>query len=116
MNYTITNITTKEELDNLYAHSALTIEGLAEDSISDFVDWLVSNTDIMTENLVVYVIKGKVMNDNYNLTGNNRYPDDLTLVSVVDIDLMKVTIKRFEIDARWFDDIVDNNAARETNE
>ena len=54
------------------------------------------------------------MNDNYYLTGTNRYQDDLSLVSVVDINLMKVTFKRFEIGGRWFDDIVDNNASRET--
>ena len=113
MNYTIYNVTNKVELDNLYKNSALTIEGLAEDSICDFVEWLKDNTDILTEDLTVYVTKGKIMNDNYYLTGNNRYQDDLSLVSVVDINLMKVTFKRFEIGGRWFDDIVDNNASRE---
>ena len=113
MNYTIYNVTNKEELDNLYKHSALTIEGLAIDSICDFVEWITENTDVLTDNLVVYVTKGKIMNDNYYLTGNNRYQDDLSLVSVVDINLMKVTFKRFEIGGRWFDDIVDNNASRE---
>ena len=114
MNYTIYNVTNKEELDNLYKNSALTIEGLAEDSICDFVEWITDNTDVLTDDLVVYVTKGKIMNDNYCLTGNNRYQDDLSLVSVVDINLMKVTFKRFEIGGRWFDDIVDNNASRET--
>ena len=113
MNYTIYNVTNKEELDNLYKNSALTIEGLAEDSICDFVEWITENTDVLTDNLVVYVTKGKIMNDNYYLTGNNRYQDDLSLVSVVDINLMKVTFKRFEIGGRWCGDIVDNNASRE---
>lgn len=113
MNYTIYNVTNKEELDNLYKNSALTIEGLAEDSICDFVEWITENTDVLTDNLVVYVTKGKIMNDNYYLTGNNRYQDGLSLVSVVDINLMKVAFKRFEIGGRWFDDIVDNNASRE---
>ena len=113
MNYTIYNVTNKEELDNLYKNSALTIEGLAEDSICDFVEWITENTDVLTDDLVVYVTKGKIMNDNYYLTGNNRYQDDLSLVSVVDINLMKVTFKRFEIGGRWFDDIVDNNASRQ---
>ena len=57
--------------------------------------------------------EGKVMNDFYDLSGNNRYPDDSHIVSVIDIDLCKVTFKRFEIGGRWFDDIVDNNASRE---
>ena len=113
MKYTTYNVTNKNELDNLYNHSALTIEGLAEDSICDFVEWLEDNTDILTDNLVVYVTKGKIMNDNYCLTVNNKYPDDLTIVSVIDIDLFKVALKRFDIGGRWFDDIVDNNASRE---
>ena len=113
MNYTIYNVTNKEELDNLYKHSALTIEGLAIDSICDFVEWIKENTDILTDNLIVYVTEGKVMNDFYDLSGNNRYPDDSHIVSVIDIDLYKVTFKRFEIGGRWFDDIVDNNASRE---
>ena len=113
MKYTTYNVTNKNELDNLYNHSALTIEGLAKDSICDFVEWLGDNTDILTDNLVVYVTKGKVMNDNYCLTGNNKYPDDLSIVSVIDIDLLKVVLKRFDIGGRWFDDIVDNNASRE---
>ena len=112
MNYTIYNVTNKDELDNLYKNSALTIEDLAEDSICDFVEWITENTDVLTDNLVVYVTKGKIMNDNYYLTGNNRYQDDLSLVSVVDINLMKVTFKRFEIGGGWFDDIVDNNGRR----
>lgn len=114
MDYTIYNVTNKDELDNLCNHSALTIEGLAEDSICDFVEWLKDNTDILTDDLVVYVTKGKVMNDNYCLTGNNQYPNDLTIVSVIDIDLLKVTFKRFEIGGRWFDDIVANNESRES--
>lgn len=114
MNYTTCTVTEKNVLDTLYEKSALTVEGIAESSIPDFVEWLKNNTTFTTETLTVYVIKGSVMNKEYNLTDNNKYPDDLTLVSVCDIDLMKVVMGRFAIGGRWFDDIVDNNARRET--
>ena len=110
MNYTIENVTTKEQLDNLYNHSAFTMEGLAEESIIDMIKWLEENTVFTTENPIVYITKGKVMNTEYALVGNKAYADDLTIVSIFEIDLLKIAIKRFSIGARWFDDIVDNNA------
>ena len=112
MNYIIENITTKSQLDNLYNNSAFTIEGLAEESIGDMIDWLAVNTTFTTNEPKVYIIKGSVMNDAYGLYGNNAYDDDLTIVSVIDIDLVKVALKRFSVGGRWFDDIVDNNANR----
>lgn len=109
MKYTIENVTTKKQLDNLYNNSAFTIEGLAEESIKDLIEWLGDNTTFTTEEVVVYVTKGNVMNDMYKLRDSNAYPDDLDIVSVIDIDLMKVALKRFSVGGRWFDDIVDNN-------
>ena len=109
MNYTIKNVTTKEQLNNLYNNSAFTIEGLAEASIPDMIKWLEENTVFTTENPIVYVIKGEVMNTEYNLVGNKVYSNDLTIVSIFDIDLFKIALKRFAVGGRWFDDIVDNN-------
>lgn len=112
MKYIIENVTTKKQLDNLYNNSAFTIEGLAEESIQDLIEWLGDNTIFTTEEVVVYVTKGDVMNDMYKLRDSNVYPDDLSIVSVIDIDLMKVALKRFSVGGRWFDDIVDNNERR----
>lgn len=109
MNYKITRVTTAEQLEILYKNSAFTIEGLAEESIPDLVKWLEENTTFTSDNVTVYVTKGAVMNEIYSLVGNNAYQKDLPIVSVIDIDLMKVALKRFTIGARWFDDIVDNN-------
>ena len=53
------------------------------------------------------------MNKEYELHLNNAYQDDLTIVSVMDIDSLPIIIQRFTIGARWFDDIVDNNRRRE---
>ena len=105
-------ITTREEIENL--GSALTIEGLAEESIPDFIGWVKELTPMINED--AYIIKGKTMNDAYNLTGNNAYPDDCTIVSI-DLNDMEnynaVIFPRFQIGARWLDDIVDNNLRRE---
>lgn len=105
-------LTTLEELEGL--GSALTIEGLAEDGIKDFVEWIKQYTPMINE--TAYIIKGKTMNEVYGLTGNNAYPDDCNIVSIrlEDMeDCMKVVMPRFQIGARWFDDIVMNNQARE---
>lgn len=112
MKYTIENVTTKKQLDKLYDNSAFTIEGLAEESISDLISWLKDNTTFTTDNLVVYITKGKIMNDMYGLDGDNSYNNDLNIISVIGIDLMKIALKRFSVGGRWFDDIVDNNVRR----
>lgn len=112
MDYIIENVTTKSQLDNLYNNSAFTIEGLAEESIPDLIAWLEENTTFTTNKPVVYITKGNAMNDMYGLYGDNAYDNDLIIISVVDIDLTKIALKRFSVGGRWFDDIVDNNARR----
>lgn len=112
MKYAIKNVETKSQLDFLYNHSAFTIEGLAEESIPDLMNWLNENTDFTTEEPVVYITKGNVMNEMYGLCDVNAYKNDLTIISIIDIDMMKVALKRFSVGGRWFDDIVDNNARR----
>lgn len=111
----VINVTTKQELDYLYGSSALTMEGLtaSEESLSEFMDYLKENTTVNRERF--FVITGKMMNSAYGLTDSNAYPDDLTIVSISleDIDSKPMIIKRFEIGARWFDDIVENNIRRE---
>lgn len=116
MKYKVEMVTDTEQLKMLYENSAFTIEGITEDSIPDVIEWLGANTTFTKEEPVVYITKGKVMNKNYGLTGGNAYADDLTIVSVVDIDQLKVAIPRFTIGGRWFDDIVDNNIRRERGE
>ena len=110
MNYTIENVTTKEQLQRLYDNSAFTIEGLADESVPDLINWLEENTTFTKENPIVYITKGKVMNDEYDLNDNKAYAEDLTIVSVIDIDSLKIALKRFSVGGRWFDDIVGNNA------
>lgn len=112
------NVTEKDKdiLKDLYNDSALTIEGIdyKDESMRDFVNILDKNVGLKTDN--IYVITGKVMNKVYRLTGNNRYPNDLNIVSIKLSDMKNpggIVMKRFEFGGRWFDDIVDNNKRRE---
>jgi len=103
-------VTDRDKLLELYNDSALTLEGLDENSIPDFVEWIKKFTPLKTED--VYIIKGGIMNMAYNLTGTNAYANDLTIVCVKLSDMedaMKIVLPRFEIGGRWFDDVVDNN-------
>ena len=106
--FEIERVTTKEQLDKLYANWAFTVEGLAEDAIPELMSWLKKKTTFKTDKPIVYVTTGAIMNKKYALTGYNAYRHDTNIVSVIDIDLMEVALKRFEIGGRWFTDIVDN--------
>lgn len=62
-----------------------------------------------------YDFTGKDMNEEYNLTGNNRYADDLVFICFPHdgLNVQKLAIFRLLARDHWFDDIVDNNARRE---
>lgn len=107
-------VNTKEILDELENESALTIEGLAESSIPNFLNFLKENVGLKSE--TAYKISGSVMNLYYGLTGSNAYPPDLTIVSVKNSEIQnigKLALLRFQFGGRWFDDIVDNNRRRQ---
>lgn len=115
----IINVSTKEQLDELYNESALTWEGLSSDegNLNAVENWL-NQHGAITEGKepTFHIITGELMNTTYGLTGDNAYSKDLTLVSVTNIDQMKVVFPRFEVGGRWFDDVVDNNVRRERGE
>lgn len=112
------NVTTKEQLDALYNQSALTWEGMdtSEENLGAIKEWLEEHGAI-TDGVepTFHITTGELMNVIYELTGSNAYADDLSIVSVTDINQMAIAIPRFEVGGRWFDDIVDNNARREGN-
>lgn len=111
-----TEVSTHEQLQHLYDNSALTSIGLDLSGLDEYVEWVEENSkETVSE---VFVISGKLMNSNYDLHGDNAYPDDLNIVSIVlgAEGLSNIAIKRFELGSRWFDDIVDNNSRRECDE
>lgn len=111
----IINITTNEQLNALYNQSALTWEGLSsdEENLNAVKNWLKEHGAIIDVEPTFHIISGEFMNEQYDLSGDNAYPEDCTIVSVTDINQMAIVIPRFEVGGRWFDDIVDNNAMRE---
>lgn len=109
MNINIINVDSSI-LKDLVSNSALTIEGLAIDSIKDFINWIEKYTPLKRKN--VYVTKGRLANDEWHLTGRNAYINDLTIVSIKLDDMedyKKIIIPRLYIGARWMDDIYNNN-------
>ena len=98
----IIKVETKEQLKALNDCSAMTWEGLIEEDFGAALDMCGA------EGAKGYVTTGKVMNEICHLTGNNAYPDDLTIFS---IDKYKGLAIMFG--ARWLDDIVSNNADSE---
>ncbi len=100
----VNQVTTKEQARELYDNWAMTWEGLREE------DFQLALDTCGVEGAEGYLIKGKDMNDIYNLTGNNRYPNDLNIFAIYPFKGLAI-----QYGARWFTDIVDNNAAREDN-
>ena len=98
----IIKVETKEQLKALNDCSAMTWEGLIEEDFGTALDMCGA------EGAKGYVTTGKVMNEICHLTGNNAYPDDLTIFS---IDKFRGLAIMFG--ARWMDDIISNNADRE---
>lgn len=98
----IINVNTKEQFDFLYENWAMTWEGLAEESFEEALK------ECGGENAKGYLIKGKDMNAHYHLTGTNAYPNDLNIFAVYPFKGLAMMYG-----ARWFTDIVDNNARRE---
>ena len=98
----IIKVETKEQLKALNDCSAMTWEGLIEEDFGAALDMCGA------EGAKGYVTKGKVMNEICHLTGNNAYPDDLTIFS---IDKFKGLAIMFGV--RWMDDILSSNADKE---
>ena len=103
----------KSTFDRLYKNEALTAEGMkiADDTLEVVNKWYRTNSMCNASNVNIYIIKGKVMNSFYHLTGDNAYNDDITIVC---IDWIESKAKDpYKGAWRWFSDVVDNNAKRE---
>ena len=98
----IIKVETKEQLKALNDCSAMTWEGLIEEDFGAALDMCGA------EGAKGYVTTGKVMNEICHLTGNNAYPDDLTIFSIDKYKCLAIMVR-----ARWMDDIISNNAYRE---
>lgn len=107
----VIKLTNGNELYGLYETSCFTWEGMSdtEENLAA-IESAIRENGYTEEECVFYTYKGKLMNEYYELNGENAYPDDLTFVSIPNFynPMFKI-----EYGARWFDDIVDNNEERE---
>ena len=109
---------TEQDLQKLYDGSAWTWVGMNtdDDNLKAIIDWF-KNEGCPLKKEEFYVTTGKQMNNfKYQLTGDNAYPEDLTILAIELENITNVNqlfIKKFEVGARWFDDICDNNWRRE---
>ena len=99
-----------EFLDKFERESTMTYEGLSlSDDMTEMENYF-REYGYDKEDFILFYTDGKTVSDYYSLTGDNRYPDDLTIVFVPDYYDIKIKVTT---GARWFDDIVLNNRMRE---
>lgn len=111
-------MSSKEVFKKAYEGSYYTIIGAG----GDLQEWKDGYNELLEKEEIGHVdnndfvtFSGKDMNDEYNLTGDNRYPDDLTFLAfpLDNLNIGKLAIFKLKMRDRWFDDIVDNNLDRE---
>lgn len=104
------NVTEKEILEELRDLSIFTWVGMSDDEQNlDAIYNGLKENGFKDEIMKIFVFKGKLMNESYDLKGSNRYPDNLTFVSVGNFYNPVVKI---QLGARWLDDIIDNDLRR----
>ena len=108
---------TNRDMQRLYDEDAWTWEGMTTNSnnLQDIIDWFKEQGCPLREE-EFWLTTGAQMNEFCGgLTGSNAYPDDLSILSIEleNIkDVNKLLVKKFEVGARWFSDIVENNKRR----
>lgn len=106
-----------DKIEELANDSAFTWEGMdySKENLQAIVDDFKKNTDIILP-VHFYVFDGRTMNRMYNLTGDNAYPENLSFVSI-NLDnwasMEKLPMYKMQVGARWLDDIIENNKARQ---
>lgn len=99
-----------EFLDKFEKESTMAFEGLIIDGDITTMEKYFRENGYDKDDFTLFYTDGKTVSDYYSLTGDNRYPDDLTMVFVPDYYNIKV---KALTGARWFDDIVLNNRIAE---
>lgn len=105
-----------DKFNEFYEKSALTFVGMIPEEAQLYVDYFKENNVTVNEEIDGYIYTGKMMNEKYHLTGENAYPEDLHILTIpTEAFDPGVCTVRFGLAGRWFDDIVDNKKARESN-
>lgn len=106
MNIKINNIINIEGINKLSSVSAITFEGIAptDNNVNNIAEWFKGYEAVKDEgDLEFHVISGKLMNEAFELTSTNKYPNDLSILSITGVDNSKIITKRFEVGGRWMD-------------
>jgi len=105
---------------NLIDLSNKTIKDIKEDFKQFYEDWIFTWEGMLVDdknlkaivkelklkNPTFYTYTGRQMNSVYHLKEDNAYPDDLSFLSIKDL---QDPVLKMRYGARWFTDIVDNN-------
>lgn len=98
-------------LEEAYNGSYYTIIGCG----GDLEEWKNGYQDLLNKENIGEITKwveftGKDMNDELELDGDNRYPDDLHFLafSLDNLLIPRLAMFKIKMGDRWFDDIVDN--------
>lgn len=105
-----------EILKKAYDGSYYTISGAG----GDIKDWKDGYAELFRKEGIGTISEwieftGKEMNEEFQLTGDNRYPDNFQFLAfpLDGLNVGKLAMFKLRMNDRWFDDIVDNNAARQ---
>ena len=115
--YTIEEVG-EDKIKELADKSAFTWEGavITDEALQEIVNDFKDKTPIKLP-VHFFTWSGKLFNEIYGLTDSNAYPDDLHFLSV-DLDnwseMGNLPIFKMQVRARWLDDIVDNNAVKQS--
>lgn len=100
-----------EKIKKAYEGSYYTIEGAG----GKIEDWINGYNKLFAESNIgeisdYVIIKGKEMNDEFDLEGRDIYKNNLTILAfpLDGLDVGKLAMFKLRMQDRWFDDIVDN--------
>ena len=98
-------------LEEAYNGSYYTITGCG----GDLKEWKDGYQKMLDEQEIGKInkwveFKGKDMNNEFELTGEEKYPDELNFLafSLDNLDIGKLSMFKLRMQDRWFDDIVNN--------
>lgn len=102
----------KEIFEKAYNGSYYTITGCG----GDLNEWKNGYQEMLDKKEIGKIqewitFTGKDMNEEYGLTGNNAYKDEITFLAfpLTGLNVGRLAVLKIALNDRWFDDIVDNN-------
>lgn len=116
MNYILIEVkkeNQEEIFKSLYDGSAMTVTGLLMEELQLYLEHF-KKTCGLIENCTIYHFTGETYNNYFNLSGKNKYNNELNFISIPLKYLKNCMGARNMI--RWFDDIVNNDLSREERE